>query len=251
MPRRLGCPGSANRGDDLVDVVEGLLKTFEDVGSSLRAIEFVLRPAGKDFLPVTDVLLECTSQGENARLRAVLDQGEKVDAERLLQGGVFEQVVEHLHRLRVALELDDGAHPGAVGFVAEIADAVEFAVLDEFGDPLHQRRLVDLIGQFGDDDLVTVAPCCFLDEGFGADHHATAAGVIGGANTLAAENRAAGREVRSLDEFHQLVDRCLGIVDEMDDGIADFVQVMWRDIGCHPDGDTGTAIDQEIGQPRR
>ena len=53
-----------------------------------------------------------------------------VDAEGLLQRRVLEEVVEHLHRLRVALELDDGPHAGAVRLVAQVADAVELVVFD-------------------------------------------------------------------------------------------------------------------------
>ena len=74
----------------------------------------------------------------DARLRAALDQRQHVDAEGRLQRGVLEEVVEHLHRLRVALQLDDDAHAGAVRLVAQVADAVELALLDQLGDALQQ-----------------------------------------------------------------------------------------------------------------
>ncbi len=121
--------------------------------------------------------------------------------------GVLEEVVQHLHRLRVALQLDDGPHPGAVGLVAQVADAVELALADLVGDPLQERRLVDLVGQLGDDDLVAAAAGRFLDERLGADHDASAAGGIGGLDPLAAEDRSAGREVRAGDDLHQVLDR--------------------------------------------
>src|SRR5690606_41096385 len=59
--------------------------------------------------------------------------------------------------LRVALELDDHAHAGAVRLVAEVRDAVELAIADHFGDALEQHRLVDLVRQLGDHNLVAIA----------------------------------------------------------------------------------------------
>ena len=73
------------------------------------------------------------------------------------------------------------AHAGAVGLVAQVADAVDLAFLDQLGDPLEQGGLVDLVGQLGDDDLVAAAAARFLDEGLGADDDAAAAGGVGGA----------------------------------------------------------------------
>ena len=128
--------------------------------------------------------------------------------------GVLEEIVEHFHRLRIALQLDDGSHPGAIGLVAEIADAVELALADLFGDPLQERSLVDLVWQLGDDDLVAAAAGRFLDEGLGADHDASAPGGIGRLDPFPAEDRSAGREVRAGDDLHQVLDRGLGIVDQ-------------------------------------
>ena len=72
-------------------------------------------------------------------------------------GGVLEQVVQHLVRVGVALELDDHAHAVAVGLVAQVGDAVDLLVLDQLGDLLEQGRLVDLVRQLGDDDRRAVA----------------------------------------------------------------------------------------------
>ncbi len=117
--------GRADRGDDLIDDVERLLETLENVGAATRPIEFELGSARDHDLPVSDVLLQRASKGQDARMHAVLDQSQHVDAERLLQGRVLEEVVQHLHRLRVALQLDDHAHAGPVGLVAKVADPVE------------------------------------------------------------------------------------------------------------------------------
>ena len=169
VARRLGRPRFADRGDDLVDVVERLLEALEDVGALAGSLQLELGAARDDLLAVLDVLLQRALEREHARLRATLDQRQHVDAEGLLHGGVLEEVVEHLHRLGVALQLDDHAHAGAVRLVAQVADAVDLAVLDQLGDALEQRRLVDLVGQLGDDDLEAIAAVRLLDEGLGAD----------------------------------------------------------------------------------
>ena len=124
-------------------------------------------------------------------------------------GGVLEQVVEDLVRVGVALDLDVHAHAVAVRLVAQVRDAVDLLVLDQVGDLLEQRRLVDLVGQLGDDDRDPVA-LDLLERALGAHDHAAAAvgvhlpdrvdrlPVAADAVPLALEpeDRAAGREVR-------------------------------------------------------
>ena len=67
-----------------------------------------------------DVGLEHLGQRERARHAA--DQGDVDDAEGGLHLGVLVELVEHDHGDGVALELDDEAHAGAVGFVAQVGD---------------------------------------------------------------------------------------------------------------------------------
>src|SRR5690606_6815291 len=128
--RRVLRPGAPDGVDDLVDVVERDLQAFEDVGATASTVELEFRASGNDLDPVVDVFLQRALQRQDTRLRALLDEREHVDAECLLEGSVLEEVVEHLHRLRVALELDDNAHARAVRFVAQAANAVQLALTD-------------------------------------------------------------------------------------------------------------------------
>ncbi len=151
----------------------------------------------------------------------------------------------------VALELDDHAHAGAVRFVAQVADAVELAVLDQLGDALQQERLVDLIRELGDDDLEAIAARRFLDERLGANDHPATTGGVGRANAFGAENRAAGRKVGARNELHQVIDRSFRIVDEVGDRVTKLAEVVRRNVGCHANGDAGRAIEQKVRQPAR
>ena len=145
----------ADRLDHRVEVVEGDLEALEDVGPGARLAEVELGPATDDLAPVVDVVLEDAAQRQ--RLRLAVDEREHVHVERELHRRVLEQVVQHLVRVRVALDLDVDAHPVAVGLVAQVGDAVDPLVLDEVGDLLEERGLVHLVRQLGDDDRGPVA----------------------------------------------------------------------------------------------
>ena len=108
----------ADGGDDLVEVVEGDLEALEDVRPGARLLEVVLGPAPDDLAAVVDVVLEHAL--ERQRLGLAVDEREHVEVEGRLQGGVLEQVVQHLVRVGVALDLDEDPHPVAVGLVAEV-----------------------------------------------------------------------------------------------------------------------------------
>ena len=140
----------ADRLDDRVEVVERDLEALEDVGSLARLLEVELGAPADDLAAVVDVVAQDALQRQ--RLRLAVDQREHVEVERRLHRRVLEQVVQHLVRVRVALDLDVDPHPVAVGLVAQVRDAVDLLVLDEVRDLLEQRRLVHLVRQLGDDD---------------------------------------------------------------------------------------------------
>ena len=90
-----------------------------------RLAEVELGPAADDLAPVLQVVGQHAAQRQ--RLRLPVDEGEHVHVERELHRGVLEQVVQHLVRVGVALELDVDAHAVAVRLVAQVADALDRA----------------------------------------------------------------------------------------------------------------------------
>ena len=62
---------------------------------------------------------------------------------------------------------------------------------------------------------------------------------------------AAGGEIRSLDELHQLLDvdvvELLPLLEHVDQRVHHLAQVVRRDGGGHADGDAGGAVDQQVG----
>ncbi len=216
------------------------------MGATASTVELEFRASGNDLDPVVDVFLQRALQRQDTRLRALLDEREHVDAECLLEGSVLEEVVEHLHRLRVALELDDNAHARAVRFVAQAANAVQLALTDHVGDSLQQRRLVNLVRQLGHDNLVAIAALGLFSECLGAHHDPAATRGVRGLDALAPENGPGGREVRPGDDFEQVFEGRVGIVDQQRDCVADLVEVVRRDIRRHTDRDAGATVDEQL-----
>ena len=125
----------------------------------------------------------------------------------------------------------------------------------QLGDRLDQVRLVDLVGDLGDDDLRPARRLLLLDHGPRAHDDAAAAGLVGLLDALAAVDVPAGREVRALDHLPELRDGGVGVVDQQLDRLGDFLEVVRRDVGRHADRDAGRAVDEQVrdlgGQDRR
>jgi len=92
----------ANGLDDGVEVVEGLLEAFEDVGPVAGLAEIELGPAADDLAAMVDVVLEDRLEGQGLGL--AVDEGQHVHVEGELHGRVLEEVVQHLVRVEVALD---------------------------------------------------------------------------------------------------------------------------------------------------
>ena len=96
-------------------------------------------------------------------LRGAVDQREVDDAEGALHRRVLVEPVQHDLRNGVALELDDEAHPFAVGFIAHAGDAFDPLLRRELGDRDGEIGLVHLIGQLGDDQGILAGALILFD----------------------------------------------------------------------------------------
>ena len=149
---------------------------------------------------------------------------------------VLEQVVQHLVRVGVALDLDVDAHAVAVGLVAQVGDAVDLLVLDEVGDLLEQASPCSP-GTGSSVTMIAVRSAAdLLERDLGThDDPAAAVGVhladrvdglpLAGDQRCAgcsiAEDRAAGREVGAGDQgSHRSSVVIVRIVDERDRRVA-------------------------------
>ena len=240
---------SLDEFDDRVDVAERHGQAFQQMAAFPRLAQQMDGAAGDDLAPVAQESLKRAFQVE--QLGLAVDKGDHVDAESRLQLGLGVQIVQHDFAHFVLAQFDDDAQAVLVGLVPQFGNAFEFLFLDEFGDAFDQPCLVDLVGDFGDDNGFLAA--VIVPQYFGAGAHVdnAAAGAIGLHDSGPAVDDARGGKIRPADVFHQTVDVEFRVFQQRDSAIDDFFQVVRRNIGRHAHGDAGRAIDQQIGNARR
>ena len=155
--RRLDVGRAADEGDDRVDHVEGADEALDDVGAVLGLAQPVLRPPGDDLDLVLDVDLDRLGQVEQPR--DAVDEREHVHGEARLHRRVLVELVQHDLGVGVALQLDDEAVRDTRRLVADVADALDLALVHELGDLLPDDLDRRLVRDLGDDDAQLAAAC--------------------------------------------------------------------------------------------
>ena len=230
--------------DEVVEVAQCDAEAFEDVGAVFGFLEAVAGAAGDDVAAVLDEAFEHFAHVH--LLGAAFVEGEEDDAEGAFEGGVLEEFVDDDAGGFAALEFDDDA--GELGgFVAQVGDFVYDFVADEFGDFFDEGGAVDVVGDFGDDDLL-LAALEFLGVGDAAqfDDAAPGADVLG--DGVASVDDAASGEVGALDDALDFVEGEVGVVNEAAGGFGEFGKVVGGDVGSHADGNAGGAVHEEEGE---
>lgn len=244
--------GGTDEGDDLIDHVKGLQIALQDVVAFLGLALEVGGTACDDFELVVYPMTDERIQGQRAR--HTVDQCQHVRAEGLLQLGMLVQVVEHDLRHGVALEHEHEALAStAGGFVAHVGDALDLAVAHRFADGHDQTIRVNLVRQFGDHEAHAALDLLGVHHGSHGDE--ATAGTVRLFDALMAENRGAGREVRSLDDADQVVEQFLTarvrMVERPMHAFCHLAHVVRRNVGRHADGDAGRAVAQQVREAGR
>jgi hypothetical protein len=236
--RRIGC--CPDQGDDRVEIGDRDGETEQDMRPLARLREIERRT------PCDHLLAELEEQLEHLPdvhlRRPAARQGDQIDPERDLQRGVAEQLVEHDVGIGVALDLDHHAGAVAVGFVADLGDALKPALAHQLADPLLHAALVDLVGYFGDDDRVAVLAHLF-DVGLAAHHQTAAAGREGLADAGLSQDDSAGREIGPRNQLEQALEAEVRIVNQGDAGVDHLAQIVRRHVGRHADSDAARTVD--------
>ena len=107
----------------------------------------------------------------------------------------------------------------------------------------------DAVRQLGDHDAL--APADRLDPGGRAHPERAAAGLVGVADAVEADDHAAGRQVGPGHEAHQVVEARVGMGDQVAQRLDDLDQVVRRHVGGHADRDAGGAVDDQVGDGGR
>ncbi len=152
--RRAGVGRGADQADHFVDIGDRDGEADLDMRAVARLGEQMLGAPRHHFLAELEEGDEHVLEGQHLRPAAV--QRDHVGAEARLHRGEAPELIEHDVGDGVALQLDDDAHAVAIGLVAQIADALDALLAHQLGDLLDQRRLVDLIGDLGDDQRLAI-----------------------------------------------------------------------------------------------
>src|SRR5262249_15624812 len=141
--------------------------------------------------------------------------------EALLHLGVLVQLVEDDLGLGAALEFYHDAHAVATGLVADVAHVVDGLIVNHLGDASHQCCLVDLVGNFGNDDRFAALRHVF-NTGFSAHGESSAPSLVGVLDSAAAVYVSAGGEVWTFYDFQHLFERGGWSVHQHDGRFNDF-----------------------------
>ncbi len=120
-----------------------------------------------------------------------------------MQVSLFDKEIADVFRVNVFADIDDNPQPFAVGLVADIENAVDIFPRADIVHPFHEGRFVDVKGNLGNDELVLVFPG--NDFRFRLDNDPAATGLIRLFDPVDSLDDSAGREIGTLDDFHQFV----------------------------------------------
>ena len=160
-------------------------------------------------------------------------------------------MIQHDLGKNILLQFDDEPHSIAVAFIAHFTDPLDAFLADQLTDLRGQARLVHLIRNLGNHDLLTIRAFDLFDFRHGAHDDGAAPGGVGLMDPGASINASAGWEIRPLHVLHQVFDRRIRITDQRDGGVDDFPQVVGRDIRRHTYGDASRAVDQKVRETGR
>ncbi len=231
--------------DDRVDVGQRYSEAFQRVAALAGLAQQVHRAPGDHFTPVPNEGLNDLLQVEHPWL--AIDKRHHIDAKHRLQLGLRVQVVQHHIADFAATQLDNHAQAVLVGLVAQLGNAFNLLLFYQLRNALNEACLVQLVGDFVDDNDI---PALFLLVNhlrFGTHVNAPAPRTVGLNDAGTAIDNAAGGEIRPGDEFHQFIHSDIRIGHQRQAAAHHFTQVVRRDIGGHAHRNTRGTIDEQRG----
>ena len=224
----------------------------------LRLFQIEFCTSGNNLLLVMQIIGQHLLQIQYLGLEHAVLVGnncEHVGTERVLHLSVFIQLIEHDIRIGILAQFDDKTHTLTIRFVTEFRDAVYLFLLVEIGYFFLETSLVNHVGEFGDHyPALAVTHILYVGHCAHADFATTCTICL--LNAASAEYSRSCREIRSLDDRHEFVNRgfavlLYAVVDHANNAVNHFAQVMRWDVRCHSDCDTGGSVDQQIRETGR
>ena len=213
------------------------------MSSVLGLTQLVAGTSGNNVLLVLQIVFQHLLKVQDARL--TVNQRQHDDTKGALQGGMLVQTVQNNVRNSITLQLNNNLHAVfKAGEVINLGNAFDYAVLSQVSNILYQVSFVDLVGDFGNNDMVLTLVGRH-NFSLGANFYYAAAGVISAGNAFLAQNAGTGWEVRAFDSRHQLRNFYIRVINQHNKAVNNLTQIVRRNVGCHTYCDTGTAVNQQ------
>src|SRR5260221_351646 len=196
----------------------------------LGFIQFKFCSTDHHFMPVLDKMNNQVFQIEC--LRPSFDQSHIVYSERGLELCVLKKVVQYDIRYRIFFQIINHAETITIRFITHITDTFDSLFVDERGCSLDHLRLVDLIRNLCNDDLL-LAVVVSYNLCFCANNNSPSSSKESFLYALMSINNPARWKIRSKNNLHQFRNSDLSIIDVSNYRINDFSQIMRRHIGGH------------------
>ena len=137
-----------------------------------------------------------------------------------------------------------------VGFITQIRDSINLFILYKLCDLFDQTGFIHCIRKLCHNNTA-LAVCHGLDIVYSPYTDLAASGSVSFFDTGFSKDGRSCRKIRSLYDLHQFFDGSRTVflhpvVYDLDNGSNHLPQVVGRNIRCHTNGDTGTAIYQNI-----
>ena len=234
--------------DDFIEVILSDEQAIHDVHAFLSLAQIKAGATRMHVKTVIHVALEEVAQGHT--LGTTVIQGNHIRAEGRLQIGVLVQLIQdHFTRIGILLQFNDDAYAFfEVGLIADICNPLDDAILHEFGHLGNHRRLVHHVRDRGDQDAFALTNLSHF--GFTTHRDGTATQLVHLFNTLGAAHQCARGEVRTRHKGHQFVNGGIGMIHKVNQPIAEFTQVVRRDVRGHTHGNTLRTVQQQVRQLR-
>ena len=231
-----------NNRNDLINVVERLRETEEDMLALLGLPQVVFGAELHHLSAVLHEVLQHAREGEH--LRHAADKREHVVVEGAFKFGVFIQIIQNGLRMRRAFELHDDANIRS-GFIAQVADALNFLLLHQVCDTRDKLALVHAIRNRSNDDARIFLPVV-NNLRLAAHHYRPLARAVRVRDVRLAESDAAEREIRTLHEFQEVISRGVWVINKVDGRGDYFAEIVRRNVGRHAHRDAERAVQKQV-----
>ena len=158
------------------------------------------------------------------------------------------QIVQNHFRHFTALEINHQTHTRLVAFVLDVADALNLLLVNELGHALLKCLFINLIRQFIHDDGLALTLVDVFEMALCTHHDSAPSRAIAIFHTIDSINNSARGKVWCWDDFHQFINGCLRMFEQMQAGIHHFIQVVRGNVGGHAHCNATGAVDQQVGQ---